>query len=44
LGLSISYQIVKDKHGGELKCYSEVGRGTEFAIELPISQKVKVKK
>jgi PAS domain S-box-containing protein len=39
LGLSIGYQIVKDKHGGELKCYSEVGRGTEFAIELPISQK-----
>ena len=43
LGLSISYQIVKDSHGGKLKCHSEVGRGTEFAIELPISQKVKVK-
>jgi PAS domain S-box-containing protein len=43
LGLSISYQIVKDKHGGELRCDSEFGRGTEFAIELPISQKVKVK-
>ncbi|NJS11093.1 MAG: PAS domain-containing protein [Microcoleus sp. CSU_2_2] len=44
LGLSISYQIVKDKHGGELKCHSEFGRGTELAIELPISQKVKAKK
>ena len=38
LGLSISYQIVKDSHGGNLKCHSEVGRGAEFAIELPISQ------
>ncbi|MEG4816342.1 PAS domain-containing protein [Microcoleus sp. K5-D4] len=41
LGLSISYQIVKDTHGGKLECHSEVGRGTEFAIELPISQKLK---
>ena len=38
LGLSISYQIVKDSHGGNLKYHSEVGRGAEFAIELPISQ------
>ncbi|MEG4218219.1 PAS domain-containing protein [Microcoleus sp. Pol14C6] len=44
LGLSISYQIVKDTHGGNLECHSEVGRGTEFAIKLPISQKLKVKK
>ncbi|MEG4251416.1 PAS domain-containing protein [Microcoleus sp. Pol10D4] len=44
LGLSISYQIVKDTHGGKLECHSEVGRGTEFAIKLPISQKkLKVK-
>ena len=43
LGLSISYQIVKDRHEGELRCYSELGKGTEFAIEVPISQKVKVK-
>lgn len=43
LGLSISYQIVKDTHGGKLEFHSEVGRGTEFTIELPISQKLKVK-
>ena len=41
LGLSISYQIVKDTHEGELRCYSELGKGTEFAIEVPISQKVR---
>ncbi|MEG4344485.1 PAS domain-containing protein [Microcoleus sp. A003_D6] len=43
LGLSISYQIVKDTHGGKLECHSEVCRGTEFAIALPISQKLKLK-
>ena len=37
LGLSISYQIVVEKHGGVLKCTSESGKGTEFAIEIPIS-------
>jgi PAS domain S-box-containing protein len=38
LGLSISYQIIVDKHGGELHCSSELGKGTEFVIEIPISQ------
>ncbi len=36
LGLSIAKQIVSDKHGGQLFCKSIVGKGTEFAIELPI--------
>ncbi|MEG4281737.1 response regulator [Microcoleus sp. A006_D1] len=36
LGLSIAKQIVTDKHGGELFCKSMAGKGTEFAIELPI--------
>ncbi len=38
LGLSVSYQIVVDKHGGELQCISTVGEGTEFAIALPIAK------
>jgi signal transduction histidine kinase len=38
LGLSISYKIVVEKHGGDLKCISEAGRGTEFWIEIPKQQ------
>ncbi len=38
LGLSISYQIVVNKHGGNLSCKSTPGEGTEFIIEIPISQ------
>jgi signal transduction histidine kinase len=36
LGLSISYQIVVEKHHGNLYCISEVGRGTEFVVEIPV--------
>ena len=39
LGLSISYQIVTEQHGGQLHCASQPGRGTEFAIALPIQDK-----
>lgn len=39
LGLSISYQIIVDKHGGMMKCFSEPGKGTEFYIELPITNR-----
>lgn len=35
LGLSISYGIVQ-KHGGDIVVKSEVGKGTEFTIILPI--------
>jgi two-component system, NtrC family, sensor kinase len=38
LGLSISYQIIVEKHHGKLWCNSELGKGTEFIIEIPISQ------
>jgi signal transduction histidine kinase len=37
LGLSISYQIVVEKHKGHLRCVSEIGKGTEFCIEIPLS-------
>lgn len=38
LGLAISYDIVVEKHGGELKCVSVLGEGTEFIIEIPLQQ------
>ncbi|MGK7905229.1 MAG: response regulator [Hormoscilla sp.] len=37
LGLSISCQIVQEKHGGKLTCTSALGKGTEFAIALPLT-------
>lgn len=37
LGLSIAYQIITEKHKGELKCISAPGKGTEFIIKIPIS-------
>ena len=38
LGLSVCYQIVVEKHGGELQCISAPGEGAEFAIKIPIRQ------
>lgn len=35
LGLAIVHALVQ-KHGGTLTVHSEVGRGTEFLIELPV--------
>lgn len=36
LGLAIARQIVEEKHGGSLTVQSEMGRGTEFCIHLPV--------
>ncbi len=36
MGLSISYQIITEKHGGSLRCVSSPGQGTEFVITIPI--------
>ncbi len=38
LGLSISYQIVVEEHGGQLTCNSEPGKGTQLSIAIPIRQ------
>lgn len=35
LGLSISYDIVK-RHGGEMTVKSEVGKGSQFTVSIPI--------
>jgi signal transduction histidine kinase len=36
LGLSISYQIIVEKHNGKIKCISEHESGCEFWIEIPL--------
>ncbi|HEY9764389.1 MAG TPA: ammonium transporter [Trichocoleus sp.] len=38
LGMSISYQIVVDRHHGNLKCISTPGQGTQFLVEIPLWQ------
>ncbi|NER07133.1 MAG: GAF domain-containing sensor histidine kinase, partial [Okeania sp. SIO3C4] len=37
LGLSISRYIVEEKHGGKITLMSAEGKGTEFAIFLPLT-------
>lgn len=39
LGLSTSYDIIVEKHGGELECFSTPGQGTELIIKIPIKKK-----
>jgi signal transduction histidine kinase len=36
LGLAISHQIIVEQHHGVLECYSQLGEGCEFWIELPL--------
>jgi predicted ATPase/signal transduction histidine kinase len=38
LGLAIARQIVVETHGGTIEVNSYLGKGTEFAIVLPVSQ------
>jgi signal transduction histidine kinase len=38
MGMSISYQLIVDKHHGKLGCCSTEGQGTEFFIQIPICQ------
>ncbi len=42
LGLSVSYGIIED-HKGDIQVSSEVGRGAEFRIRLPIGNQSAVK-
>lgn len=39
MGLAISHSIIVEKHKGKIKCFSVVGKGTEFAIEIPIQRR-----
>ena len=39
MGMSISYNIVAEKHGGTLECVSAAGQGTEFVIQIPVQQR-----
>ena len=38
LGLSTIHKIITEQHGGQIYCYSQVGQGSEFWIELPVQQ------
>ncbi|MBD2201265.1 PAS domain S-box protein [Calothrix sp. FACHB-1219] len=40
MGLSISYQIITERHNGSIKCISSPGQGAEFVIEIPIEQSI----
>jgi signal transduction histidine kinase len=37
MGMSISHQIITEKHGGQIHCHSQPDQGTEFVIEIPVS-------
>ncbi|MEH1812356.1 MAG: ATP-binding protein, partial [Nostoc sp.] len=38
MGMAISYQIITEKHCGKLLCFSTLGEGTNFIIQVPIRQ------
>jgi two-component system, NtrC family, sensor kinase len=40
MGMSISYQIITEQHGGKLEFCSMPNQGTKFIIQIPIHQRV----
>ena len=40
MGLSISYQIITEKHNGKIECISQLCIGTKFIIEVPIHNEI----
>lgn len=40
IGMSVSYQIIVEKHRGKLECYSTPGQGAEFLIRIPVRQSI----
>jgi len=36
LGMNIVYNLVTQKLKGQIKCYSSLGKGTEFIIDIPL--------
>ncbi len=38
LGLAIAHQIITEKHNGTLQIHSQLGKGSEFVITLPVKQ------
>ena len=41
MGLSTSYQIITQKHGGIVECYSQEGQGSTFILTIPCKQNEK---
>ena len=38
MGMSISHQVITERHKGHLKCVSSPGQGATFVIEIPVRQ------
>lgn len=41
LGLSVSYFLIAEQHGGQLSVHSKPGQGARFSIRLPLRQPAK---
>jgi two-component system, NtrC family, sensor kinase len=41
MGMSISYQIITERHNGKLECFSTPEEGTEFTIQIPVRQHIR---